>query len=242
MKFFYQSSTMSNLGQGYSWHKFFKFSKFETVTKTVTINKKVGTPYRILVDPLITKSTWNQVQLHNKGFIWLYKKLEWYKLNGIETNHLVVSLAGTDSEINHMISYLNYLSYENLINIKGLELNFSCPNIKDPQNNLIPVSDLSLYLKLRWNQDPNDYNLSRVKGVRLNSVPKYGGGVSGKLAQKRNWQFVKDHLEDLEKNGVTLSGSSWVSTDDLKRLEQLGVKECGVGSVMLINPWLVESL
>ena len=93
-----------------------------------------------------------------------------------------------------------------------------------------------IYLKLSYNQDPYDYDLTDVVGIRLNSVPWFIGGLSGKAAQEKNWSFIKRYKE------LNVAGCSFTSMDDIKKLEDMGCKEIGIGSTILTNPKLIDTL
>jgi len=221
--FFYQSGAMGYDGNGWFWHNFlkYKFPKYPFVTKTITLNPKRGISFAVI--PL-GKSVWNKIMLRNPGIVyWIdnyYPKVE-------NTKDMIVSIHGTDEEIQEMCNLIDGFD------IKGIELNFSCPNVKNPRNKIIPKTKHYLYLKLSYNQNPNIYDMNRIKEIHLNSVNMFGGGVSGKLAQRYNWEFIKKH------NEFNVSGSSWVELDDIKRLEDIGCKNIGIGSVILTNPKLL---
>jgi len=228
MKFFYQSGAMG-YGNGYWWHRFFNFPKLPLVTKTLTIVPKKGHRWAILplLIPCIGKSVFNKVALDNIGIY------NWAVLPDI---NVIVSIAGTDYEIQIMIKLLENYS------IDGIELNVSCPNVKSYKNKIIPQTEHPLYLKLNHKQDPYTYDLDKIDGIRLNSVPLNIGittiGGSGKIAQKKNWGFI----ERYNKEGLNVAGCSFTSFDDIKRLEDLGCKEIGIGSIILTNPALVERI
>lgn len=224
-------------GSGYWWHKFFTLPKLPLVTKTLTIVPKKGHKWAILP---IGRSVFNNVALDNIG---IYEWCEQYlKIN----KDVIVSIAGTDDEIQLMVEWLESI----LGNIKmddrpwqgflidGVELNFSCPNIKSYKNKTIPKTELPLYLKLNCEQNPFHYDLDRIDGIRLNSIPLKFCGGSGKIAQKKNWKFI----EMYNKYEMNVAGCSFTSFDDIKRLEDLGCKEIGIGSIILTNPFLVEKI
>lgn len=222
MDYFYSAGVMG-YGEGRSWHKYFNFPKFPIVTKTLTIKPKIGCPFAILKSG---KTVWNRVSLHNIGID------EWYYKHYVCINDNIVSIAGTDDEVQEMVKWLNN------IGAYSIELNFSCPNVKSFKNKRIPESHKPLYLKLNHLQDPYDYDLDKIIGIRLNSVPKFYGGISGKMAQQYNWPWI----EKFNKEGLNVVGSSCVCVDDLKHMEAIGCKEIGIGSMILINPKLVEGL
>lgn len=225
MEFFYSAAVMG-YGNGRRWHKKYNFPKLSRVTKSLTILPKIGFPFAVIV---IGNSVWNRVSLHNIGFLeWLNKYSEHKDLSEI-----VVSLAGHDPQIRFMVRIL-----EEYPNIGGIELNFSCPNVRRFKNKKIPNSKHNLYLKLRYDMDPFSYDLDRIRGIRLNSVPLLFGGGSGKVAQEKNWSFIKK----FNKEGLNVAGCSLVSTEDITKLCDMGCKEIGLGSVVLTNPKLVEKI
>jgi len=223
MKYFYSAGVMG-YGNGRFWHKAYNFPNFTRVTKTLTIGFKTGHPFAVIV---VGNTVWNRVSLHNTGIrSWLYQN---YMVKG----NIIVSIAGTDLEIDLMVGGC----LDNMP-ISGAELNFSCPNVKSFKNKNIPKSEVPLYLKLNHLQDPYDYDLDKITGIRLNSVPKFFGGISGKAAQKYNWPWI----EKFNKEGLNVAGCSCNTVDDLKYMEDIGCKEVGLGSIVLTNPYLVETL
>jgi hypothetical protein len=215
-------------GNGWFWHRYFDFPNLPRVTKTITLSEKRGYPYAILK---IGKTVYNHVALHNGG---IYEWLEKYKLSN--RNDVILSLAGSDAEIDEILSILHWFQIKTL---RGIELNFSCPNVKCNLNKRIPPIDIPLYLKLNHKQDPYQYDLSGVTSIRVNSVPCKYGGKSGKGAQKENWNFIKKFNSE----GLKIAGSSFTTMDDIKYLEEYcGCEEIGIGSTILINPKLVETL
>lgn len=225
MKFFYSASVMG-YGVGRKWHKKYNFPNFPRVTQSLTYQPKTGLPFAIIK---YGNSIWNKVSLHNIGF---YEWLRRYKDNEF-LKDIIVSIVGTETQIYIMTDELN--NY----NIRGIELNFSCPNVKSFNNKKIPESKHPIYLKLNHKQDPYDYNLNRVKEIRLNSVPsKYWGAWSGKFAQEKNWLKIKEWIYE----GLKVSGCSFTNIDEIKKLEDFGCSSIGIGSVILTNPKLVVEL
>lgn len=210
-------------GKGRFWHKFFNFPKLPFVTKSITIKPIRGRPWAVI---RWGQSVYNNVRLHNIGFS------EWCQHYCCSS--AIVSLTGKDHEIEWMVDQLE------ILNVAGIELNFSCPNVTSFRNRNIPNSTHPTYLKLSYNQDPDYYDLSKVKGIRLNSVRQNCGWAgSGKIAQKDNWRFIKR----FQKDGLNIAGCSFTSHDDLKYIEEyLGCTEVGIGSAILINPRLIEKI
>lgn len=62
--------------------------------------------------------------------------------------------------------------------------------------------------------------------------------MSGKYAQKYNWHSIKNWIKD----GINVAGCSFTCMDDIKRLEDMGCKEIGIGSTIITNPSLVKLL
>ena len=135
-----------------------------------------------------------------------------------------------------MVNQLN--SYEKRLG--GIELNFSCPNVKNEINRKIPESKHDIYLKLNWTQDPRYYDMDKVRRIHVNllGLPFNIGALSGKLAQEKNWAFINEWL----RAGYDVAGASWTSLDDIKRLEDMGCTWCGIGSQILTMPFLVQKL
>jgi len=227
MKFFYQSGAMG-FGKGWFWHNFVKpFPKFPIVTKTFTLKRKQGNPWAIGFIPFYSKSTWNKIALHNPG-------LENYFFNfEYDSENIIVSIHGTDDEIQLMCDTLD--GYD----ILGIELNFSCPNVINQFNKRIPETDHDIYLKLNYKQDPTDYDLTKIKRIHLNSIPTKFGGISGKYAQKYNWDYIEKWNKILD---TPIAGCSWTNTNDIEQLRRMGCEYVGIASQMLTVPNKVREL
>ena len=224
--FIYSAGSVGFFGEGYFFHRFYNFPKLKFITKTLTLLPKRGYPFAVIP---FGNSVWNKISLHNSGFFyWLNR----YIKNG-QKNDAIVSIAGSDREILKMVNCLNFYP-----EISGIELNFSCPNIKNQHNKLIPESIHPLYLKLNYKQNPFDYDLSKINFISVNSIPTRFGGLSGKIAQKYNWPFI----EMMNKAGLKVLASSWTSEDDINKLKDIGCKYFAIGSVILTNPRLVEKI
>ncbi len=216
-------------GGGRWWHRYRNFPNFPRVTKTLTYYAKIGLPFTVLK---FGKSVWNRVGLHNIGFYeWCLKYKEQYKYD------VIVSLHGTVEELSRMIHVITWKS-----NIKGIELNYSCPNVHIDLDYTLPIIlkevTIPIYLKLSYDMDPYKFDLNNIAGIRLNSVPFLGGGGSGNVAKEKNWAFIKK----FNKEGLNVAGCSWYDSADLKQLKDFGCSEIGIGSTILLNPSLVEGL
>ena len=144
MDYFYSAGVMG-YGDGRFWHKKYNFPNFIRVTKTLTVDSKIGYPFAVIK---VGNTVWNKVSLHNIG-IW-----EWYFKYYFDEEDIIISIAGTDLEIEYMIDELIINRFVNNTHIRGVELNFSCPNVKSFENKKIPSTTLPLYLKLNHLQDP----------------------------------------------------------------------------------------
>jgi hypothetical protein len=225
MKYFYSAGAVG-YGSGWWWHRFFSFPVLPFVTKTLTLYQKKGNKYLIIPD--FRGSIYNKVGLDNIGihsFIGKYK---------CSSTPRTISIAGPDEYIKRMMDLIDlFLPKEDKI-----ELNFSCPNVESFKNRWIPKTNRDLYLKLNCTQSPYSYNLSNIKGICFNSVPMKFCAGSGKIAQKKNWKFIKI----LNRHGLNVAGCSAQNFEDVKILEDMGCTEIGIGSAMLTNPFFVETL
>jgi dihydroorotate dehydrogenase len=241
--FFYQSGTMGFYGEGYFWHKFYKFpNNFPVVSKTITLYKNKGLPFTIL--PL-GDSVWNKYGLHNDGMgMWLKKYADYVERKYYKQID-ICSISGSFPELSSMIHTLS-----KYYNIRALEINLSCPNSNTDYDDIDleklfskmdNLTDLTIYLKVRY-----DFDVERIKGlpvkrIHLNSVPgRYIGSWSGKKAQELNWGFIENYQG--KPDIPEIAGVSWVRRGDIHKLFDMGCKTFGIGSVILTNPKLVESL
>lgn len=234
MEFFYSASVMG-YGKGRFWHRFpyrINFPNFPRVTKTLTYKPNMGYPFLVVKT---RKSVFNHVSLHNIGYrAWIERYLknfdpEWSREN------IIISLAGTDYELETMIHQLDEIS--NKHPFKAFELNFSCPNHISFGNKDVPYSIHPIYLKLNYKMCPMNYDLSSVEGIRLNSVPMWFGGGSGKYAQEKNWNFIQKFGKILN-----IAGCSITNIHDIDKLRKMGCTEIGLGSIVLTNPSFVKNL
>lgn len=153
---------------------------------------------------------------------------------------LIISFTGNPSDIYNAMEIINN-NYD-FFNIGSMELNFSCPNIHKGLYNyeipsIMPKLKFPVYLKLRYDEDPYKYDLTHIAGIRLNSVPFMGGGISGKMAQEKNWSFIKQFGKELN-----VAGCSITCYSDIKKLEDMGCKEIGLDSIVLTDSHFVEKL
>lgn len=231
MEFFYQAGAMGYFGEGWFWHKLLpgEFKSFPFVTKSITLNPKIGYPFAIL---RMGQSTWNKISLNNMGFyMWVNHYIKVY--NKI-SKYPILSLYGDDSEFETMITFLE----SHKLPLSGIELNYSCPNACSIKSCKLPTTKYKLYIKLRYDQDPYKFDLDIIECIHLNTVPLYRGGIGGKIAQKYNWKYISK----FSKEGVPIAGSSWTSYNDLKRLQDMGCTTFGIGSIIITRPQWVKTL
>ena len=233
MKFFFSSGAMGYHGEGWKWHKLFgyKFPNFPVITKTITLRPKKGLPFAIIP---FGKSVWNKNMWSNMGFhAW---KDTWDRI-WHENRPLIVSLGGTDREMQTMCNGLYRCN-----GIAGVELNYSCPNVKT-LNYRLPDTDYPLYLKLNCTQSPLWYrnHFDKIERIHINSVPKYWGGISGRMARKDNWDFIRRMINARE-IPIPIAGCSFYDRKDIDTLSEMGIKYIGVGSTIITNPKLIEGL
>lgn len=249
MKYFYSSATMGFYGEGYWWHKFVSggFPKLPFVAKTVTYKPKEGKPLNFC-KILFSKSMWNKIGLHNMGFYtWCS---EYKKLPQDVKERLIPSIAGSDEEIQKMLDYM----YDEGFVLPMVELNFSCPNVISHFNVNLPKSDFDLSLKLSWKDDPYLYNdiksrWKKVKRITLNSIPAKlvsrfwkDGAISGEKAQPYNWHFIGENIKKCKEDKISIAGCSITSIDDVVKLEEMGVTEIGLGSILYTDHRFVKKL
>jgi len=204
-------------GEGRWWHRFYNFPNFSRVTKTLTLKPKTGIPFAVMK---WNNSVYNRVGLHNVGI------KDWSTFYRKKRYDVTVSIAGTDDDIDEMVEFLN-----GLYGIAGIELNFTCPNVKNYKNKRIPNSKIPLFLKLNHLSNPYEYDMDKIEQVRLNSVPHILGGMSGKKAQKYNWHFIEKYGKELD-----IAGCSFFNIEDVFTLMDLGCKDMGFGSILLTDP------
>jgi len=242
LKYFYSSASMGFHGEGYFWHKPFQkvfrdFPDYPIVTKSITLNPKRGTPWNIARLPFL-QSTWNKIGLHNNGFEWWCETYRSLKFSGMMKKKLIPSLYGTFDEVQQMVDGL----YKRNFQFDLVEINLSCPNVKLHSEQRLPSSPFPFSLKLRHDATPFNYKLDNVKRITLNSVPSgtiFKGGISGKLAQKYNWKFIENYRDEMNHLNISIAGCSITSLKDILFLKKIGCTEIGLGSILLIDPWLV---
>lgn len=245
-------------GQGWPWEKPLRLlgildpSLFTVVTKTVTLNPKRGrNPLQAV--RFIKGGVVNSLGLGNPGIYALVEKIR-------DTNlSLIVSIAGSGSELVSIIKILNELTM-----IKGIEINVSCPNIgyditdSHSLSNIIGCTKLAseisrhpLLLKLSPVQPyltiANETQAMNFEAISINSTPwkaifpdqksplkKFGGGgISGKVTRPLVWEMIR-RLSDC--SPISIIGSGVWEESDIEKLFALGAKAASFGSIFLRHP------
>lgn len=257
------SGALGFAGKGWWWEQplrlagLLQLQLFTSVTKTLTLRPTVGNvkwyaPTACVC--LLSGGVVNAVGLANPGINWWCRQVGPYV--NAEKIPLVGSIFGEPAELTTMANMLNDFD------LVGLEINSSCPNTAtDTLSNVAKIiascetvkknSRLPVILKLSVTHDiaPIIAGVSDlVEAIAVNSVPwsvifpnqpsplaKYGGGgVSGKIAQRFTWPFVR-HLFEL--TTIPIIGLSVWDFDDLDRVRQLGASAVSFGSVFIPYPW-----
>ena len=245
-------------GKGYIWEKPLKYiGLFDTnlltpITKTLTLQKRKGNfrwwkPWDTV--KLIEDGVVNSIGLSNHGLI------PWAKEN-TNFNGIVSIYPKDDEEAIYMANMLELHTK----NIVGIELNISCPNALDLCNfDKFPVDLLLKSIKDNTNipvilKISCANNLEElfpkvekyIEAISINSVPwryvfdtcsplsKYGdGAVSGKKAQKYNWELIRKLKLKTE---IPIIGCSVWEYCDIQKLYDMGCEGIGFGSIFLRYP------
>ena len=243
------------------WCKIIDLSKFTIVTKTITRFPRSGNginTIRFKKDGII-----NANGLRNMGFYDWYTnknlKIATSKYNIIAsltgTDSELYYMGGQLLREFLNIKGIEYnASCPNDIEQTPNKVISAIKGLKDSVKNLIPIG-----IKLRCGMD----NFKILDGIRndiewinINSVPwkvyseddfffhndilttpfgKYGGGaISGKLAQSKNWQFLR---ELAAATSIPVVAPSLWEYGDLRKTWKMGAKAYGFGSIFMYYPW-----
>jgi dihydroorotate dehydrogenase (NAD+) catalytic subunit len=256
------SGALGYNGKGWAWEKPLRWlnlldeTLFTIVIKTITLYPRKGNlrwynPFRAV--RFLSDGTVNAVGLTNPGIEWWCRKVG----PGLDSKKrpLVASIWGESEELSVMARMLNDFD------LKGLEINASCPNVG---SHSFVVSDkvlrsceevkketrFPIILKLSVVHDFEDIvyrTKDIVEAFSINSVPWArifpekesplfhfgGGGVSGKIAQPLTWKMVK---EIAEISDIPVIGPSVWNYEDMNFLRKIGAKAISFGSIFLKHP------
>ena len=176
------------------------------------------------------KQGWiNQIGLRNKGIDWAIKKYKFDK-------HVIVSIAIMD---HNEIDILN----NKIPDTMDLELNISCPNVK---NNLIhddlykflnkerkwcsiklsPLTDISLIDKY--------YKQGFKKFHCCNTLPTKYGGLSGISIQEYSFKLIKE-IKNKYPDVEIIGGGGITTMSDIDKYKKYGANHYSISSLMF-NP------
>lgn len=245
-------------GRGWFWERPLKWLKlldpslFTVVIKTLTLHPRKGnSPFKSV--RLMRQGVVNSVGLKNPGIEW------WSQEIGPKVKQGGIYLIGSIFSLNvdDLVRMAGKLSKFDLM---ALEINASCPNLKDGMMDSSMIikacqeikkrSRLPLILKLSviHKIEILPFLEGAVEAISINSVP-WGvaffdkrsplahlgnGGISGKIAQPFVWNFLQRLVE---KTSIPVIGSSIWDFDDIEKIRKLGAKAISFGSIFLRYPW-----
>ena len=202
----------------------------------------------------------NKVGLYNPGFLWWYTKVA-PKLNFIQYK-IIVSLHGTREDLVRMVKLLEKFSLV-AIEINVSCPNSENPDEEDGEiiatvREVRMTSRHPIFLKLGYDKEGRYLKVAKaaaeyLAAIDLNAVKweiVFGdkssplssrlrgpghGGVSGKPAQKYNWEAVEKLVEQ---KAVPIIASSIMSYDDLVQVKKLKPHAVSFGAIHMRKPWL----
>jgi len=247
--FIYSSGSLGLNGSGWLWEKplvklgILPTDNIPIVTKTLTLKKNKGNSYSVkFIKGHNAEGVINNVRLHNPGIIsWLIKYYPKTK-----NKDIIVSISGdTIEEYQDMIYILDKLD------IKGIELNVSCPN----RNKIIKAEEIiklcneieikhPIILKLG---NKNDYfhllvldklPKDKIDAISINSYKILDTTFSGQIIQDNNWYIASM----LKASGIPVIFPSIWEIDDIYELIGRGADAISFGSVVLRHPFRVRNI
>jgi len=256
-------------GEGWWWQKLLKIKVPESVaivTKTLTFKPIKGSWFQVLKSIRVIREKNKLIGIANKiGLVNLgvekWKKEIYPSLKC--PKNVFVSLFVSSKDKGELVEILKILKD---CQIAGIELNISCPNypipidfsfekVKEFCQLVKKETDLPLILKIGLVNKGIFESLWKLKDVleaiSLNSVPwetvfskpspfKKGGGVSGKVVQKIQWE-LGFWLQDI--SGIpVIFPSVWEQKDAVYLLLKKKVSAISVCSAFLLKPWILKTL
>lgn len=234
-----------------------KPSEFTIITKTLTYEPRKGNyrwyaPWRC-IRLLPDGGVINAVGLTNPGYEWWITTCYNYIVKK-KRNIIVSIMPDNDIQLRTMIDRLNVLD-----DIKGIQLNLSCPNVKHNDSvdficsmvfTAVKQSVHPVILKLSYENDyitickEVDIPVELINTISWSSLhqqpsplAKYGliGGVSGKPIA----HLAKQALIDVKMFGrQVISGGGIDSINEILEREALGAKAFAFGSIFIRHPSL----
>lgn len=256
LEYLASSGALAYNGRGYWWEQPLRWTQlldtslFVPITKTLTYLPNEG--YCKKLNPFscirfVEGGVLNAVGLGNPGIDWWVKNVK--NFNGI------ISISYEDE-----YTLRSILKRIEDIDIIAIELNISCPNIKNDFecNNieyLLKIaksySKFPIIIKLGYNHKIEELfpQIEKyIDAISINSIPwniiypnikspfeELGGGaLSGKIVQPYTWNFIKQ-LKNV--TDVPIIGCSVWEYEDIEKLYNLGVCAISFGSIFLRYPW-----
>ena len=257
-------------GDGYFWEQPLRWaglmdpSQFTIITKTLTRWPRAGNlkwwcPWRCVRLP--PGGAVNAVGLTNPGVDWWMKNVP---------NHLyqrgynvIVSIAPeTEQEVEYMVSRLRCNAFNN---IKGVEINVSCPNVDHDEGvhhicKMVNAAlnyhnaNLPVLVKLGWQQPYLDVcreldghvaafdliNAVPWKDMRTDKSPLNKYNLEGSVSGKSIRYLAEKTLMAVKKAGIKtpiLSGGGVMNITDVRRRFAFGADAVAFGSLFLRKPW-----
>lgn len=252
--------------QPWRWLKILRPEEMTIITKTLTSYLRKGNynpyaPWRTFRK--LKGGFLNALGMPNPGLdYWIYQDYHKILRKGYT---VILSLFAEDVAIAARLA----MRTNNLVDIKGIQLNLSCPNTatRDPTdylcelaNKFLRITYHPLILKLGYQQNflaiCKEFD-NRVAAFELiNTVPfnyiypthvsplsKYNleGGVSGFPIQ----DFARDALIKVKRAGIhtpIISGGGINSLQEVYQRESLGAKGFVFGSIFLTKPWVPNQI
>ena len=260
LEFVAASGALGLYGKGYWWEyplkiiNKFDISLFTPITKTLThMPEKGNCKYNYFnCVKLVKNGVLNAMGLPNPG---IYKWID----NNKHFTGIVSIYPKNDYELIQILKQLNK------IDIIGIEINVSCPNVMNNDyshdfegymiKNILRVSkqntDLPIILKLSvTNRIDNLFpDIEKyIDAISINSVPwkfiypytespfeSLGGGG---LSGKIIQNYTWRFIEELiKKTNIPIIGCSIWDYEDIDKLYNIGCKAIGFGSIFLRYPW-----
>lgn len=206
----------------------------KSIKGSFTLNPRTGLLLQIIktLRYSFEKQGWvNKIGLRNKGIDWAINKYKYDKDS-------IISIAIMDRD---EINILN----TKIPNSMNLELNISCPNVK---NNLIH-NDLYKFLNLerKWcsiklspNTDISLVDKYYEQGFRqfhcCNTLLTEYGGLSGISIQQHSFKLIKE-IKSKYNDVEIIGGGGITKIDDIKKYKKYGADHYSISSLMF-NPIL----
>jgi len=222
------------------------------VLKFVSEKGETINPFLALLCPKIIRGVVNAVKLNNPGFYYWLKHV--YPIIVKLGYKVTVSITGVKEECVEMATILGRLK-----NVVAVECNASCPsvdsmgveNIIETLSAVKGASNKPTFAKLGYDQ-PYLEIAKRLEGIveaiSINTVrwetifpdvpsplARYGGGgVSGPVSQKYNWEMMYALAIKTE---IPIIGPGIWEKEDIPRVKRLGASAYQFGTIFLPYPW-----